>query len=106
MFEPKAFRKHMYCIEGSTCNIVRTFLRPRSHLAPRAVTRCPHSDLAPGQLHSPCLSVVTPLVTSGQRRPSPLACRGSHAAAFVVKIALVKFNCIGSTARESTSVTS
>jgi len=41
MFEPKVFRKQMYCIEESTCDIVGTFLRP-------AVIRRPHSDLDPG----------------------------------------------------------
>jgi len=28
MFEPEVFRKQMYCIEESTCDIVVTFLRP------------------------------------------------------------------------------
>jgi len=31
--EFKVFRKQMYCIEGSTCDIVRTFRRPSSHSA-------------------------------------------------------------------------
>jgi len=34
MFEPEVFRKQMYCIEKSTCDIVRTFRLPRSDLAP------------------------------------------------------------------------
>jgi len=41
MFEPEAFRKQMYCIEESTCEIVGTFWRPRSHSAP-------------GELRPPC----------------------------------------------------
>jgi len=28
MFEPEFFRKHMYCIKESTCDIVETFRRP------------------------------------------------------------------------------
>jgi len=28
MFEPEVFRKQMYCIEESTCDIVGTFRRP------------------------------------------------------------------------------
>jgi len=35
MFEPEFFRKQMYCIEKSTCDIVRTFRRPpRSNFPP------------------------------------------------------------------------
>jgi len=41
MFKPKVFRKQMYSIEKGTCDILGTFLRPRSDLAP-------HSDSAPG----------------------------------------------------------
>jgi len=41
MFEPEFFRKQMCCIEESTCDIVRTFWRPRS-------------DSAPGELCPPC----------------------------------------------------
>jgi len=52
MFELEVFRKQMYCIEESTCDIVGTFRRP-------------HSDLAPGELCPPCpLPLVTPLVVS------------------------------------------
>jgi len=28
IFEPEIFRKQMYCIEGSTCDIIETFRRP------------------------------------------------------------------------------
>ena len=28
MFEPQVFRKQMYCIEESTCDVVKTFRRP------------------------------------------------------------------------------
>jgi len=34
MFEPDIFRKHLYCIEKSTCDIIGTFRRPRSDSAP------------------------------------------------------------------------
>jgi len=36
MFEPKVFRKQMYCIEDSTCKIVGTFVHPYSDLGPKA----------------------------------------------------------------------
>ena len=63
MFETEVFRKYMYCIEESTCDIVGTFRRPLSHSAfphsfgaPAAIRR-PHSDSAPGKL----CALVTPL---------------------------------------------
>jgi len=34
MFGPELFRKQMYCIEESTCDILGTFWRPRSDSAP------------------------------------------------------------------------
>jgi len=34
MFAPEDFRKQMYRIEESTCDIVRTFRRPHSDSAP------------------------------------------------------------------------
>jgi len=34
MFEPKVFRKQMYCIEESTCDIVGPFRRPHVNSAP------------------------------------------------------------------------
>jgi len=34
MFETEVFRKLMYCTEESICDIVGTFWRPRSDLAP------------------------------------------------------------------------
>jgi len=40
MFEPEDFRKQMYCIEESTCDIVCTF-------GGLADIRRPHSDSAP-----------------------------------------------------------
>jgi len=43
MFEPEFFRKQIYCVEESTCDIVGTFWRPP------AVIRHPHIDLAPGK---------------------------------------------------------
>jgi len=44
IFEPEVFRKQMYCIEGSTCDIVGTFRRPSQSFG----ARC--SDSAPGEL--------------------------------------------------------
>ena len=61
MFGLEFFWKQIYCIEESTCDIVGTFRRPRSHSAPTAVIWCPHSDSAPGELRPPC-PLVTPLV--------------------------------------------
>jgi len=37
IFEPKVFRKQMYSIEESTCDMVRTFRLPPSDLAPGAL---------------------------------------------------------------------
>jgi len=47
MFEPEEFRKQMYCIEESACDIV-------DFPSPPAVIRRPHSDSAPGELCPPC----------------------------------------------------
>ena len=33
VFEPEVFRKQMYCIEESTCDIVETFRRPHKYSA-------------------------------------------------------------------------
>jgi len=41
MFETEVFRKHMYCIEGSTCDIVRTFRRLPQWFGAPIVIRCP-----------------------------------------------------------------
>jgi len=65
MCEPEVFRKQMYSIEESTCDIVWTFRRPRSHPAPSAVIRRPHSDSAPGNCAS-LAPLVTPLYVSKQ----------------------------------------
>ena len=50
MFEPEVIRTQIYCIEESTCDIVGTFRRLRSHSAPVTVIWQPHSDLAPVEL--------------------------------------------------------
>jgi len=60
MFEREVFRKQMYSIEESTCDIGGRFGAPRSHSAPR-------SDLAPPQGFStgelcPSCPLVTPLL--------------------------------------------
>jgi len=52
MFAPKVFRKQMYSIEESTCDIVGTFLRP-------AVIRCPGNCAA-------LVPLVTPLADQHQ----------------------------------------
>jgi len=67
MFKLEVFRKQMYCIEESTCDIVWTFWLP-------------HNDSAPGQLCSPpllgttllgcyiccnILCLISPIVKSG-----------------------------------------
>jgi len=54
MFETEVFQKQMYCIEGSTCDIVGTFRRPRSHSAPPTVIWRPDSDSARRELRTPC----------------------------------------------------
>jgi len=46
-FETEVFRKHMFCIEQSTCDIVGAF---RRH--PRVVWRS-RSDSMPGELRPP-----------------------------------------------------
>ena len=43
IFETEVFRKQMYCIEESVCDIVGTFPSP-------AVIWCHHTDSAPGEL--------------------------------------------------------
>jgi len=57
MFEPEVFRKQMYCIEESTCNIVGTFRRPRSDSAPGEL--CPACPLryAPVWPHHICITL-------------------------------------------------
>jgi len=50
MFESEVFRKHMYGIEDSTCDIVGTFRRPPQSFGAPAVIRRPHSDSASGKL--------------------------------------------------------
>jgi len=59
MFEFEVFRKQMYCIEESTCDIVWTFRRPRSHSALSVVIRRPGncSPLAPSLRHCDRINV-------------------------------------------------
>jgi len=57
VFEPEVFRKKMYCIEGSSSDIVGTFQRPPQSSGALIVTRRPGN----------CVPLVTPLVwTFGQ----------------------------------------
>jgi len=53
MFEPEAFRKDVYCIEKSTCEIVGTLRSHRQTFEAPAVIRHPHNDPAPGELCPP-----------------------------------------------------
>jgi len=64
MFKLKVFRKQMYCVEESTCDIVRTFR------APPAVIRRPHSDSAPGN--------YVPLVLSSWEYGMQCFCQASN----------------------------
>jgi len=60
MFEPEVFRKRMYYIEESTCDIVGTFqCSPTVIRSPPAVIRRTHSDSGPVELFPPCPSLVT-----------------------------------------------
>jgi len=52
MFEPELFRKQMYCIEESTCDIVGTFQRPPQSFGAH------RSDAAPGELCPPCYATI------------------------------------------------
>jgi len=63
MFEPVVFRKQIYCIEESTCDIVGTFGRPCSPSVPPAEIRLPCSDSPSGEL-CPLAPPVTPLLAS------------------------------------------
>jgi len=58
MTEVEVFRKQIYCIEESTCDIFVTFRRPRIDSAPPVVI--PHCDSAPGEL-CPLALLVMPL---------------------------------------------
>ena len=70
MFESEVFRKQIYCIEESACDIVGTFRRPHNHSAhpqsfgaPVIIRRPPQyfsgpSDSAPVELRP----LVTPLL--------------------------------------------
>jgi len=60
IFETEVFRKQMYCVKESTCDIVGTFRRPPQPFGAPAVIWCPHSDLALGEL-CPFAPLVTPL---------------------------------------------
>jgi len=67
MFEPEVFRKQMYCIEESTCDIIGTFRRPLQWFDARGI-------VLP---FPPCYAPVP--ITSGL--PGPIsAClrRGPH----------------------------
>jgi len=56
-FEIEVFRKQMYSIEESTCDIVGTFWRLLKPFGSPAVIWRPHSDTAPGELRPLALHV-------------------------------------------------
>jgi len=55
------FRKQMYCIEESACDIVGTFWRPHNHSAPPAVFQRPRVIRRPWNC-APLAPLVTPLL--------------------------------------------
>ena len=62
MVKPELFRKQLYCIEESSCDIVGTFRRLPQYFGAPAVIQRAHSELAPGKLCPP-YPLVTPLHT-------------------------------------------
>ena len=50
MFEPEVYRKEIYCIEGSNCEIVGTFRRPQQIFGAPTVIWRPYNDPALGEL--------------------------------------------------------
>jgi len=60
MFEPEVFRKQMNCIEGTTCDIVGTKLRPPQLLGAPIVIRRPGNC-------SPFAPLFTPLLGGANR---------------------------------------
>ena len=54
MFEPEVFRKQIYCIEESSCDIVGTFRRPLQWFDLRGIV-------------SPCSPIVTPLLQAKEK---------------------------------------
>jgi len=67
IFEPEVFRKQMYCIEKSTCDIFGTFRSPPVILAHR-------SDSAPGELSPPCTPRYARVICCQRKASVPLAC--------------------------------
>jgi len=65
-FENEVFRKQIYCIEESTCDIVGTFRRPLQTFG------APHSDSAPGDLRPP-FPLITPPARNGAELKAHLA---------------------------------
>jgi len=50
MFETEVFRKQIYCVEESTCDIFGTFIRPPQRFGAPAVIWRNHGGSAPGKL--------------------------------------------------------
>jgi len=79
IFETEVFRKHMFYIEGSTCDIVGTFRHPRSQWAPPhwfgvpIVTR--RREIAPSSPHHvaplvPCPTVFCVVIATCEKSKS------------------------------------
>jgi len=65
MFEPEFYRKQIYCIEESTCDIVGTFRCSQQSFGAPAVIRRPHNDSAPGELCPPRYAPDTVIPCTG-----------------------------------------
>jgi len=61
MFEPEVYRKQMYCIEKSTCDIAGTFRRPRQSFGVPRNDSAPPVTWRPGNYASLAPPLVTPL---------------------------------------------
>ena len=61
MVKSEFFRRQIYCIEKTTCDIVGTFRCLQQQFGAPAVIQHPHSELAPGELCSPCPPCYTPV---------------------------------------------
>jgi len=58
MFEPEVFRKHMFCIEDSTCDIVGSFRRPPQSFGARGIVSPPFITPLVSWLQKGFLAVV------------------------------------------------
>ena len=65
-FEPEVFRKQIYCIEESTCDIFGMFWLSRQWFGAPAVIRRPHNDSALGNCAPPGPARYAPGVDDAQ----------------------------------------